>query len=318
MALWLEKLAEVATSADAAILITVLETKGSIPREVGTKMVVTSAGCFDTVGGGNLEYQCIAMAQERLGDGEQAWLRKVHRFPLGASLGQCCGGLVLMLLEYIDHGNNQWIAPLQSLQADDQEAWLVTSLRDDAPKSLVQSDQTPDALTTDRENYFVEHCLPTSFPIMLFGAGHVGRALVDVLAGVDCSVSWVDSRAEQFPLDIPNNTQMVVTDDSVGEIKAAPANTCFLVMTHSHQVDQQICEAILRRDNVRFCGLIGSLTKKRRFEQRLSAKGFSDEAIARLTCPIGLPNITGKEPSVIAISVAAQLLALNDSVSVGP
>ena len=310
MSLWLEKLAEAVVS-DRAILITVLETKGSIPREAGTKMVVTAEGCFGTVGGGNLEYQSVAMAQERLASAEQTWRRKVHRFPLGASLGQCCGGLVMMLLEYIDQTNSQWIAPLKSLTADN-DMLLVTSLRDNSPKYLAESGQLSSATMTDKEHYFVEHCAPSAFSIMLFGAGHVGRALVNVMSGVDCVVHWVDSRAEQFPAEIPDNTQMVVTDCPDAEVEQATTDTCFLVMTHSHQLDQQICEAILSRDTVRFCGLIGSLPKKRKFEQRLAAKGFDDSIISRLTCPIGISGITGKEPGMIAVSVAAQLLRLVD------
>lgn len=296
---------------DAAILITVLETKGSIPRGVGTKMVVTAQGCFGTVGGGNLEYQSITMAQERLTTADQTWQRKVQRFPLGASLGQCCGGLVLMLLEYIDQTNKQWIAPLKSLSADN-DMLLVTPLRDNAPKYLAESGQLSAAIMEDRENYFVENCAPATFPIMLFGAGHVGRALVNVLSDIDCAVHWVDSRAEQFPAEIPGNIQMIVTDCPEEEVERAAAGTCFLVMTHSHQLDQQICEAILSRDVVRFCGLIGSLPKKRKFEQRLAAKGFEEAIISRLTCPIGISGITGKAPGVIAVSVAAQLLTLAD------
>lgn len=312
MALWLKKLAEVVASDDAAMLITVLATKGSIPRETGTKMVVSRKDCVGTVGGGNLEYQCIAMAQARLADNEQTWTRKVHRFPLGASLGQCCGGLVIMLLEYIDHYSTQWIERLSILSSDDQDTLLVTPLYNDSPKYLIQSGQESDALVADKEHYFVESGVPDSFPILLFGAGHVGRALINVLAGINCTIRWVDHRVEQFPAVIPANTQAIITDTPEDEIAQAPANTCFIVMTHSHQLDQQVCESILRREEVRFCGLIGSLPKKRKFEQRLQAKGFSQATISKLTCPIGIAGIVGKEPGVIAVSVVAQLLRLLD------
>lgn len=313
MTVWLEKLAGVTASTDAAILVTVLETKGSIPRGSGTKMVVTAEDCFGTVGGGNLEYQCIAMAQERLSQNSaQAWRRMVHRFPLGARLGQCCGGLVVMLLEYIDSESAQWAKQLQALNNAQQEALLVTPLHDESTKFLIGLGEDSKALLADKDNYFVEECAPASLHIMLFGAGHVGRALVNVLASIECTISWVDSRAEQFPATLPANTRRVVADEPSDEVDEAPANTCFLVMTHSHQLDQQICEKVLQRTDVKFCGLIGSLTKKRKFEQRLQARGFSDSVIAQLTCPIGIPGITGKEPGVIAVSVVAQLLTLFD------
>ena len=146
---------------------------------------------------------------------------------------------------------------------------------------------------------------------MLFGAGHVGRALVKALADIDCNISWVDSREDQFPSDIPAHTQRIVSDTQTDEVMTAPANTCFVIMTHNHQLDQDLCEAVLKRDDFRFCGLIGSMTKKHKFEHRLRAKGLSESKLDKLKCPIGVSGISGKEPAVIAVAVAAQLLALN-------
>jgi xanthine dehydrogenase accessory factor len=125
-------------------------------------------------------------------------------------------------------------------------------------------------------------------------------------------VSWVDSRAEQFPANIPVHTQRVVSDYPQDEVAEAPAGSCFLVMTHSHQLDYQICEQILQRDDFRYCGLIGSQTKRRKFEQRMRVRGLEHLA-AHLTCPIGISGISGKEPAVIAVAVVAQLLSLAGS-----
>jgi xanthine dehydrogenase accessory factor len=158
------------------------------------------------------------------------------------------------------------------------------------------------------QNKFFDKFAPSRFHIMLFGAGHVGRALIRKLEDIDCKISWVDSRAEQFPSDLPSNTVRIISDQPEEVAAKAPANTYFLIMTHSHQIDQRVCEAVLTRNDFRLCGLIGSATKRRKFEDRLRAKGISDDVLDKLTCPIGISGITGKEPAVIAISVAAQLL----------
>jgi xanthine dehydrogenase accessory factor len=121
----------------------------------------------------------------------------------------------------------------------------------------------------------------------------------------------VDSREDQFPSDIPAHTRRIISEYPADEVMTAPANTCFVIMTHNHQLDQDLCEAVLKRDDFRFCGLIGSMIKRRKFEHRLRAKGISESKLDTLKCPIGVSGISGKEPAVIAVSVTAQLLALN-------
>lgn len=148
------------------------------------------------------------------------------------------------------------------------------------------------------------------FDLRLFGAGHVGQALVDVLAGVDCDITWVDSREQQFPQRVPANARVEFSEAPQEEVACAPAGAFYLVMTHSHALDFAIVERILRRDDARFIGLIGSQTKRVTFERRLSERGVGQAALERMACPIGLPGITGKAPGVVAIAVAAQLLAV--------
>jgi xanthine dehydrogenase accessory factor len=145
--------------------------------------------------------------------------------------------------------------------------------------------------------------------LQLFGAGHVGRALVQVLAGVPCAVTWIDEREAEFPAAAdPPGVQRVCVDAPEAEVRAAAAGDAYLVMTHSHDLDLRITEAILRRGDFGFLGLIGSATKRTRFLRRFEERGVPLERLARMTCPIGLPGITGKEPGVIAVAVAAQLL----------
>lgn len=159
----------------------------------------------------------------------------------------------------------------------------------------------------------LEPFVPSDFTIALFGAGHVGKALVGVLAGAPARVLWIDSRPEQFPAEIPPNATRILTDHPEDEVKDVPPGAYALVMTHSHDLDLQICERLLKRGDCRYVGVIGSSTKRRNFEARLARKGFAEELIGRLHCPIGLPGLEGKHPREIAIAVAAELLSLRDA-----
>jgi xanthine dehydrogenase accessory factor len=143
---------------------------------------------------------------------------------------------------------------------------------------------------------------------VLFGAGHVGRALVNVLSALSCRITWVDSRDDALPTAVPGNVECVATDVPEAEVAAAPAGAYFLVMTHSHALDEQLAGAILARADFAYFGLIGSVSKRRQFERRLEARGMPRSRLTAMTCPIGIAGIAGKEPEVIAIAVAAELL----------
>ena len=146
------------------------------------------------------------------------------------------------------------------------------------------------------------------------GAGHVGRAIVKVLSELSCTITWVDSREEEFPNDVPFNVQRVCTDAPRCEVDAAHQGSYFLVMTHSHALDQELSEHILKRDDYAYFGLIGSVTKRRQFERRLLDRGLSHAQLARMHCPIGVAGIEGKEPATIAISVAAEILQCQNEI----
>jgi xanthine dehydrogenase accessory factor len=152
---------------------------------------------------------------------------------------------------------------------------------------------------------------PADFTIAVFGAGHVGKALVGVLSGLPARILWIDSRAEQFPPEIPPGIERIVAAIAEDEVKDLPAGTFALIMTHSHDLDLTLCEKLLRRGDCRYVGLIGSATKWKRFEARLLHKGFAPEQVAAIRCPIGIDGIAGKHPREIAIAVAAELLLLH-------
>jgi xanthine dehydrogenase accessory factor len=249
-----------------AVVVEVIESRGSVPREAGTRMLVSARDTAGTVGGGHLELKAIAHARELL----RTERRDPHRehFPLGPALGQCCGGAVTLAY-----------APLDT---DALVRWPV-----DAPR----------------------------FRLQLYGAGHVGRAIVRALAPLNVVVDWIDEREEEFPVEFhefggpwPDHIRKVCVDAVEAEVNTAPPGAFYLVLTHQHDLDLRIGEAILKRGDFGFFGLIGSKTKRARFIHRFEQRGIDAETIARMTCPIGVPGIEGKEPEVIAASVAAQLL----------
>ena len=155
--------------------------------------------------------------------------------------------------------------------------------------------------------FLVEPFVPSSFAIAVFGAGHVGSALIGTLANLDVDLRWIDSRADAFPPALPANAQAIRSTVPEREVQALPPRTYYLVMTHSHAMDYEICRAVLERGDAAYLGLIGSRAKRRRFLKRLAAEGI--DTAGRLTCPIGIDGIDGKTPAEIAISTAAELLA---------
>lgn len=326
---WLSAVDALATQAVPAVLVTVAQVAGSGPRETGAKMLVTAVAQFDTIGGGHLELRACEIARAMLAQpGAQLDAqRRVERFPLGPSLGQCCGGVVHLAFERIDPAayavyrrlGQRWRARCDSwrlLRLDAAQVPLLCDAEgaplDDAcgiPLPQVEPDGACRLLRDDAGHaWLLDPCRAHRSHLVLFGAGHVGAAIVRALGELPCHVTWVDEREELFPAIVPANVQIEITDAPETAVEAAPAGASFLVMTHSHALDQQLSEAILRRADAGWFGLIGSKTKRMQFEHRLSARGIAPERLAWMTCPIGLPGIEGKAPAVIAASVCAQLL----------
>ena len=248
-----------------AVVVEVAQTRGSVPREAGTRMLVASDQVIGTIGGGHLEWKAIERARALLAGLDRAPLSL--EYALGPALGQCCGGTVR--LQYL-------------------------LLNSELPA------QWPPA--------------PAGFFLQIYGAGHVGRAIVRLLAGIDCTVEWIDEREGEFPTALsadggwPAHIRKVAVDAVEAEAAQAPAGAFYLVLTHQHELDWRITERILARGDFGFLGLIGSKTKRARFLHRFEQRGVAPELLACITCPIGIDGIVGKEPEVIAVSVVAQLL----------
>jgi xanthine dehydrogenase accessory factor len=153
-----------------------------------------------------------------------------------------------------------------------------------------------------------ERVAPPSWRVAVFGAGHVGRALVKLLGDLPCRVTWIDSRSDGFPSSVPSNVETRLSEQPADEVSDLASGTDAVVMTHSHAIDYDVVEALLQRPDLAYVGLIGSRTKRERFAARLRERGRDEALLARLTCPIGLPSVPGKLPAEIAIAVVAELL----------
>jgi xanthine dehydrogenase accessory factor len=337
---WIDSLRALQESGEPGMLVTVMDVRGSAPRECGAKMLVTASELVGTIGGGQLEYQCTRIACERLARTvDDAAATFVQRFPLGSNCGQCCGGVVEVLFENV--AGAAWINELlgfydervpvvvaTAFTTDGQaQTFLVTAegcVAHDATSSESQAAVTGAARrmlagrSTAAErlrlnepghlSLFLEPVMSSNFNLALFGAGHVGSAVVAAMAGLDCNIRWIDSRRDIFPDKVPANVTCLESESPPGEVAAMPANAYYLVMTHSHPLDFEICSRILARGDFAYCGLIGSISKRRRFEKLMRKQGTPDTILNRLTCPIGIAGIESKKPEAIAIAVAAELL----------
>lgn len=310
---WLESLPELLTDTQAAILVTVARTEGSAPREVGATMLATDHRLAGTIGGGHLEWQALKRAHDML----QAEAPKpvLIRYSLGASLGQCCGGVVWLLFEYLPAASSpRWIAYRQSIQQGNRLFRTLQAGQATSAWALAASGQYGNVLSGTADAWqFCQEIETIPFPIYIFGAGHVARALVQQLGLLHADITLIDSREEAFTGIDGDRLHTVITDVPEEEVMAAPAGTYFIVLTHSHAQDFTICEQIFRRQDFAYFGLIGSASKRATFEHRLIDRGLPRDRLEEMTCPIGIPGITGKEPEVIALSVAAQLLQLRDA-----
>lgn len=336
---WLTELQQLLAHGDALVLVTVARVEGSTPREAGAKMIVTRESARYTIGGGHLEWRAIEIAREVLRDGMRApRLRRLERLSLGPSLGQCCGGAVVLAFERVDIGDLDWVAALaKRVQAGKATQRSVSFGPLHEPVRLTDIDesiQAPECLLWDGAGFdegnvlLTETIVSREFPVMLFGTGHVAIAFARVLATLPCRVRWVDEPGAPFPpqhasAQSPHSAQSAnVTIDPKeapeAAIDEAAPGTVFVVMTHNHARDFVLAERILRRDDFLFFGMIGSRTKRRQFELQLAAHGLDQARIARMACPIGIDGIDDKAPEVIALSAAAQVLQAVEAARTAP
>jgi xanthine dehydrogenase accessory factor len=328
---WVSQLAEV-LGREGCVLVTMDLIVGSAPREAGCRMIVTASDALGSIGGGSLEFEATAYARELLAQNGSP-LQEHRPYALGPALNQCCGGAVTLLFERFGAGAPPpWLQALVDGAAARQAMVLASAIDRAEPFKVLMTQAAadgtaPEAVTargrellrgpgeagietleTADEKWWLESIGVRLKPLILFGAGHVGQAVARLLADLPFEVTWVDGRPGVFPDRLGPNIDAVNSGDALAEISKAPRGSIFVVMTHSHQLDEDICFRVLSRGDFAWLGLIGSVTKRRRFTQRLARRGIGGQELARLVCPIGLEGIKGKQPATIALSLVAQLM----------
>jgi xanthine dehydrogenase accessory factor len=311
---WSAQAAELLARGDSLVRVSVVAPRGSTPREAGATLLVTAHDLFGTIGGGQLEWQAVQAARALLADRGQSAVQ-LHPFTLGPDLNQCCGGRVGLWIERLEPVDLPALDAARRLFTQEAAVSLVThftagrvsrqaAISEPGTARGVRCISRPDGGLT-----LVESGQAHLPPLWLFGAGHVGQAILKLFADLPAfAVTCIDSRRDLLPpLSAPH--LKALHHASPAECVAdAPAGTRFLVMTHDHALDYALCRAILARDDTEWLGLIGSASKGARFRSRLVRDGFSARTIARLCSPIGLAGIHSKLPAAIAVGVVAQLM----------
>ncbi|MCB1362684.1 MAG: xanthine dehydrogenase accessory protein XdhC [Rhodobacteraceae bacterium] len=294
----LEDLRDAVARHGSVVRVVIADLRGSSPREVGAAMLVWESGQSGTIGGGALEYRA---AQEARG---QRVPSRMSRHALGPDLGQCCGGSVLLLSEIYTADRLAGIAGDVIARPVADSAGMPMSVRRLLAAARARGDLPGPHL---RDGWMIEPVRRPQRHLWIWGAGHVGRALVGVLAPLpEIAIAWVDTGPGRFPADVPAGIDAIPAAEPGALVRHAPAGAEHLILTYSHALDLELCHRLLGHDFA-FAGLIGSATKWARFRSRLAALGHAPERIARITCPIGEPSL-GKHPQAIALGVAAGLL----------
>ncbi|MCB2132144.1 MAG: xanthine dehydrogenase accessory protein XdhC [Rhodobacteraceae bacterium] len=286
------------------IRVVVADVAGSAPREAGTAMLVWAGGQDGTIGGGALEYEAAALARAMLAAGRTA---RLDRMPLGPALNQCCGGAVTILSERWDEDR------LAGIAGQDIVARPLPGTGGGMPMAVARilkrargEGFAPSARIV--QGWFVEPVAKAARDLWIWGAGHVGRAIVDVMRPLPgFRLTWADTEASRFP-PLPEGVAQRIATNPADLVPEAPEGADHLVLTFSHALDLDLCHRLLTH-GFGSLGLIGSETKWARFRSRLAALGHAPDRVADIRCPIGDPRL-GKEPQAIAIGVAAELMTM--------
>jgi xanthine dehydrogenase accessory factor len=297
------------------VRVTVVSLRGSAPREPGASMLLHEHGTLGTIGGGRLEWHAARAARQMLCARGSAPVQ-IDDLILGPELGQCCGGRVVLWLERLTREDLPWLQTASDGARIGSVAAIETLYADGAVSRTLRSLPHAAGVTLRRDTgaeILLEALGAQRAPLWIFGAGHVGQALVRLVSELALfDIHWVDSRPELLPAGLPDGVSTHECAAPVDLLGAAAADTRYVVLTHDHALDYELCRAILRRGDAAWVGLIGSASKSARFRARLRRDGIEPQG---LTCPIGV-EITSKLPAAIAIAIAAQLLRLSSPLKV--
>ena len=330
---WVEAAGAYLSKHTAVARVTVISLRGSAPREPGASMLVGLDGTLGTIGGGRLEWRAIRAARELLRDRKAVPVR-IDDLILGPDLGQCCGGRVELWLERLTRDDLPWLRDAACRLRDAGGICIATDVdgrvashrvlplgqgaaglgpHPSAAGDLTLRRSTAANLTLQRSTAgnvtLLELLRPQRLPLWIFGAGHVGQALIQLLSPLDLfDITWVDSRPGLLPPGLPDCVTAQACPIPTELIGTAAPGTHYVVLTHDHALDYELCRLILARGDAGWLGLIGSASKSARFRSRLLRDGVGGERVSTLHCPIGIDGIASKLPAAIAIAIAAQLL----------
>lgn len=313
MRLW-QRLLEALDAHGTVAMASVVGMQGSTPRETGARVVALPDGSFfGTIGGGTLEWRALADLQALLArPGGKAF--QTRSVALGPDLGQCCGGRVELAYELFGAGQREAVARLAALEAEGPFR-TTAHIDGSAPLERRLDAQGSVAIGAVRRS---AHVIEEGFGeaprrLFLFGAGHVGRALVLALAPLPFAITWVDPRPDAFPARVPGNVTCIGTADPPSVLDAAGAGDFVLVMTHHHGLDLAIADAALRRPGIAYLGVIGSASKRARFRRLLGEAGHAAADVERMVMPVGIAGIRSKLPAAIALAIATDLLMRDEA-----
>jgi len=338
---WLDDIEERVEQDGVLARVVIIATDGPTPRAPGTAMLVWRDGAAGRIGRGEAERRAIELARSMIsafGEASQRpgarWFRSTARFSTGKVLGESSGGAIEVLIEVFGRAECAALASAAGsapkagsvgaarfigrrvrsgetaliLEAGSQglpSDWLVgiTELMGQPLARLLQ------IASPGGDVLVIERLEPPRPPFYVYGTGLVARALVEVLAALPFEVIWVDTGPGHFPASVPVGVVTVVSADVQDTARSVRRGALHAVMTADHDLDLAVCGQILRAGSFHYLGVIGSRLKRERLVRHLEADGFEATAIGRLSCPIGLAQIRSKQPSVIAIAIAAQALA---------
>ncbi|MBC8408760.1 MAG: xanthine dehydrogenase accessory protein XdhC [Rhodobacteraceae bacterium] len=282
--------------------VLILKTFGSAPRDEGTTMLIWDSGQFGTIGGGELEYQVTRLAKKIIIDNKGS---RIKKFSLGPDMGQCCGGAVELLIEILDETKVKFISVDDGFFARP----VFKNEKSLNVQALIKSyrNKSVPIKTSFKDGWLFEPVTKEKELIWIYGAGHVGTAIANVLSKLSqFSVTCIDTSQDRYPDNFPKTVEKLITKNPAQIVQYAPSETHHLILTYSHALDLEICHQLLQH-NFATAGLIGSKTKWARFKKRLNELNYTFEQINRIICPIGEPSF-GKSPYEIAIGVASMLL----------
>ncbi|HEY3695788.1 xanthine dehydrogenase accessory protein XdhC [Phenylobacterium sp.] len=313
MSEWIAQAVRAVRRGETLVMTAVVGVQGSTPREAGARMLVWPDRFSGTIGGGALERQALDQARRLLAQDERR--HALQDYPLGPLLGQCCGGHMRLLVERLDASSLPWLEQALAACQGGAPFRLQAELRDGELRRSVAAAEggaPPDGPRTPigEVRLLAETIMPVRPRLAIFGAGHVGQATARAFAPLPFDLAWLASREDLRPETGAARAQLMDEDALEAWVATAPAGGLYAIFTHSHDLDYRLARAVLRRGDFAYLGLIGSATKRARFERRLRVEGFGDADFARLTCPLGLPGLKSKAPAVIAVALAAQLLQL--------